>query len=47
MYAESKGNGYDVKVLRAIVRARKQDPAERQEFETIFDLYAHALGIFA
>ena len=31
VYAESKGNGFDVKALRSIVRLRKQDPQERQE----------------
>ena len=46
VYAEAKGNGYDPKVMRRIVRERKKDPSKRQEEEAIFDLYAHALGIF-
>lgn len=46
VYAEAKGNGYDVKALRAIVRIRKQDANERAEFEAILDTYMHALGIF-
>lgn len=45
VYAESKGNGFDVKALRAIVRLRKQDPNERQEQETILETYMHALGM--
>jgi len=45
VYAEAKGNGFDVKVLRQIVRIRKQDAAERQEQEAILDLYMHALGM--
>ena len=45
VYAESKGNGFDVKALRAIVRLRKQDPQERQEEETILETYMQALGM--
>jgi uncharacterized protein (UPF0335 family) len=47
IYAEAKGNGFDVKVLRQIVRIRKQDASERQEQEAILDLYLHALGMIA
>ena len=45
VYAESKGNGFDVKALRQIVRLRKQDPNERQEHETIVETYMQALGM--
>ena len=45
VYAEGKGNGFDVKALRAIVRLRKQDPNERQEEETILETYMQALGM--
>jgi len=45
VYAEAKGNGFDVKALRAIVRMRKQDPNERQEEETILETYMQALGM--
>jgi uncharacterized protein (UPF0335 family) len=45
VYAESKGNGFDVKALRMIVRLRKQDPNERQEQETILETYMQALGM--
>lgn len=45
VYAEAKGNGFDTKAIRAIVRLRKQDQAEREEAETILDLYKIALGM--
>jgi uncharacterized protein (UPF0335 family) len=45
VYAESKGNGYDVKALRKIIRLRKQDPNERQEEESILETYLQALGM--
>ena len=44
VFAEAKGNGYDVKALRTIVRMRKQDANERQEQETILETYMQALG---
>jgi len=45
VYAESKGNGFEVKALRTIVRLRKQDPNERQEQESILETYMQALGM--
>jgi uncharacterized protein (UPF0335 family) len=45
VYAEAKGNGYDAKALRTIVRMRKQDPNERAEEETILETYMQALGM--
>jgi uncharacterized protein (UPF0335 family) len=45
VYAEMKGNGFDTKAVRTIVRLRKKDQAERQEEETILDLYKAALGM--
>lgn len=45
VYAEAKGNGYDVKALRTIVRMRKQSADERHEAETILETYMHALGM--
>ena len=45
IYAEAKGNGFDTKVLRQIVRIRKQDAAERMEQEALLDLYMTALGM--
>ena len=45
VYAEAKGNGFDVKALRTIIRLRKQDPNERQEEESILETYMNALGM--
>ncbi|MEM5501810.1 MULTISPECIES: DUF2312 domain-containing protein [Ahrensia] len=45
IYAEAKGNGFDVKVLRKVVALRKQDMNERLEHEAVLDLYLHALGM--
>ena len=45
VYAEAKGNGFDIKALRTIVRLRKQDADERREQETILETYMHALGM--
>ena len=45
IYAEMKGNGFDVKALKVIVRERKQDPNERAEAETILETYRRALGM--
>jgi uncharacterized protein (UPF0335 family) len=45
VYAEAKGNGFDIKTLRQVIRLRKQDKAERQEQEALLDLYLHALGM--
>lgn len=47
VYAEAKGNGFDTKVLRQVVRLRKIDAAERQEFEAVLELYMEALGMLA
>ncbi|MDB5617072.1 DUF2312 domain-containing protein [Tardiphaga sp.] len=45
VYGEAKGNGYDVKALRTIIRMRKQDANERAEQETILDTYLSALDM--
>lgn len=45
IYAEAKGNGYDTKILRMIVRRRKQDANERAEQEAMLELYEHQLGM--
>jgi uncharacterized protein (UPF0335 family) len=47
IYAEAKGNGFDTKVLREVIRIRKQDHAERMEQESLLDLYMAALGMQA
>ena len=44
-YLEAKAVGFDVKALRTIVRMRKKSKTERQEEETILDVYLHALGM--
>lgn len=44
VFAEAKGEGYDVKVLRKVLRLRKLDKAKRQEEDAILDLYLSALG---
>ncbi len=45
VYAEARGNGFDVKTLRVVVRLRKQDINERREQEAILETYMHALGM--
>lgn len=44
VYLEAKGEGFDVKILRKVVRLRKQDTAKRQEEEALIDLYISAIG---
>ena len=44
-YLEAKGVGFDVKALRQIVRMRKKSQQERQEEESILEVYLHALGM--
>ena len=45
VYAEAKGNGFDIKVLRKVISLRKKDANEREEEEAILDLYMSALGM--
>ena len=45
VFAEMKGRGFDTKVVRQIIRIRKQDHAERMEMEAILDLYMTALNM--
>ena len=47
IYAEAKGQGFDVKVIREVVRIRKKDPKERDEAESLLDTYLHAIGTAA
>ncbi|MEL6361692.1 MAG: DUF2312 domain-containing protein [Pseudomonadota bacterium] len=44
VYAEAKGEGYDTKIMRQIIRLRKMDRADRQEQEALLDLYLSVLG---
>ncbi len=45
VYAEAKGNGFDTKTMRQVVRLRKLDSADREEQEELLDLYKRALGL--
>ncbi|XWN34505.1 MAG: DUF2312 domain-containing protein [Devosia sp.] len=45
VYAEAKANGFDAKILRQVIRLRKQEPSERMEEEAVLDLYLQALGM--
>lgn len=45
IYAEAKGNGFDTKALRQVVKLRKMDENERREQEAVLDLYLSALGM--
>ncbi|MBT5108702.1 MAG: DUF2312 domain-containing protein [Rhodospirillaceae bacterium] len=45
VYAEAKGNGFDIKVMRQIVRLRKMDSNDRSELEAILETYKAALGM--
>lgn len=45
VYSEAKGSGFDVKVLRQIVRLRKMDQSDRQEQEQLLDIYKRALDL--
>ena len=43
IYLEAKSNGFDVKVLREVVRLRKQDQKEREEHESLLEVYLRAI----
>jgi uncharacterized protein (UPF0335 family) len=43
VYLEAKGNGFDVKTLREVIRVRKQDQKERDELETLVEVYLQAI----
>jgi uncharacterized protein (UPF0335 family) len=43
VFAEAKGEGFDVKILREIIKLRKQDQEERDEHETLLDVYMRAM----
>ena len=45
VYAEAKGTGYDIKIMRKIVSIRKQDQDKRREEEEVLELYLQALGM--
>ena len=43
VFAEAKGEGFDIKVIKEIIKLRKQDQDERDEQETLLDLYMKAM----
>ena len=43
VFAEAKGEGFDVKILKEIVKLRKQDKDDRDEHETLLDVYMRAM----
>ncbi|HXN69269.1 MAG TPA: DUF2312 domain-containing protein [Bradyrhizobium sp.] len=43
VFAEAKGDGFDVKILKEIIKLRKQDQEERDERESMLDLYMRAM----
>ncbi|MEE8663478.1 MAG: DUF2312 domain-containing protein [Acetobacter sp.] len=45
IFSEAKSAGFDVKVIRQIIRLRKQDPTDVEEQETLLDIYRRALGM--
>ena len=45
VFAEAKGQGFDTKVMRQVIRLRKKDASEREEEEALLDLYMHSLGM--
>jgi len=45
IYQEAKGNGFDVKILREVIRVRKQDQKERDEQESLLDAYLQAIKV--
>ena len=45
IYSEAKSAGFDVKVLRQLIRVRRQEPAQVEEQETLLDVYRKALGM--
>ncbi len=45
IYAEAKSAGFDVKVLRQLIRIRQLEPADVEEQETLLDIYRRAIGM--
>ena len=43
VYLEAKGNGFDVKILREVIRVRKQDQKERDEQQSLVEVYMQAI----
>lgn len=47
VFKEAKGQGFDTKIMRQVIRLRKMDKGERAEMESLLDLYMHAMGMEA
>jgi uncharacterized protein (UPF0335 family) len=45
VFAEAKGAGFDTKIMRQVIKLRKMESDDRQEQETLLDLYKQALGM--
>ena len=45
VYSEAKGVGFDIKIIRQIVRLRKMDASDRSEMEQVLDVYKRTLGM--
>jgi uncharacterized protein (UPF0335 family) len=45
VYAEAKGNGFDTKIMRQVIKLRKMEPADRNEQDELLDLYRKALEV--
>ena len=45
VYAEAKGTGFDIKIMRQVVRLRKMESQDRREQEELLELYQRALGM--
>mgnify|MGYP003950768659 CR=1 FL=1 len=45
VFAEAKGNGFDTKIMRQLIKLRSMEESDRQEQEFLLDLYKRALGI--
>ena len=45
IFTEAKSAGFDVKIVKQLIKLRKQEPAEVEEQETLLDIYRKALGM--
>tara|TARA_R110000803_G_scaffold79043_2_gene144423 strand:+ start:671 stop:970 length:300 start_codon:yes stop_codon:yes gene_type:complete len=45
VFAEARSQGFDTKIMRQVIKIRKKDAADREEEETLMDIYMHALGM--
>ena len=45
IFSEAKGNGFDIKIMRQIVRLRRMDRQDRLEQEELLAIYQHAIGM--